>query len=225
MPFPLLLAAGVAQGLISAISAAHQRSLANQQIRNNPFPTQSVPQGVLDATKQAELDANTGLPAEQYMQGQQGIDRNTNAALRASLDRHAGVSNIGAIQDAANNSSLKLNVANAQQRIANKVRFLSQKNTLGQFQNQVWDWNNRQRYLQNAAAARALLGASRQGFNNAADSVLSGAIMQGQNGGFDFGSGSKTLSGGGGALGMQNGDYDAWKKQYDNVHETDPPIQ
>src|SRR6478609_8914336 len=98
MPFPILLAAMAAQGIASAIRAGKQKREANKIIQGNEFPNQNIPQAALDATRLAEIDANTGLPREQYAQAQQNIARNTNNALRQGQDRRTGQANIGAIQ-------------------------------------------------------------------------------------------------------------------------------
>lgn len=177
MPLPLLAAASLISGGISALTGASQRRKANKMIDNNPFPEQQIPQAILDNANLAKMYASRGLPSEQYQKAQRDIQRNANRAIQTATDRRGGLGMIGNIQQASNDANLNLNVADANALRQNQQRQMQQNNVLGQWQNNVWDWNKRQKYIQTAASARALLGAGNANLNQGLDRGLSGLLM------------------------------------------------
>lgn len=177
MGFPFLAAAQLGTGLISGITGLIQKGQANKMIRNNPFPEMQVPDAILNNQRIAEKMSGLGLPSEQYNMAKQNIDRNANTALSYAKDRKSGLAAIGGIQERSNDAALNLDSANAATRQQNQRQLMQQNTALGNWQNNVWDWNKRQKYLQTAASARALLGAGNQNLNIGVDRTLSGGLM------------------------------------------------
>ena len=179
MPIPLLLASSLISGGISAVNGLIQKGQGRRMAANNPFPNQEIPAAILANSEKAKLYENQGLPSEQYQQATRNIDRNSTAALRTATDRRGGLGMASTIQQAANDAKLNLDVANANAVRQNQQRAMQQNNVLGQWQNNVWDWNKRQKYMQTAAAARSLMGAGNANINSGLDRALGGILMSG----------------------------------------------
>lgn len=165
------ISAGV--GLLTAGYSVYkgisQQTQAKRLANANQRPTEPIPQGVLQADKLAENQANEGLPGAQYAQAQQNIQRAQAAALQANRDRRGGLMALPTIQQGTNDANLNLDVQNANARIRNRQALIAEKENLGQWQDKTWGWNNAMKYQETAAASRALLGAGLQNENNGFD--------------------------------------------------------
>lgn len=139
-------------------SQAHQAHKIN---KNNPFPTQTVNPLYAQNLVIAENAAKVGLPQQQYNQGVQNIARNTNMGLRqvARLGRPASAAGI---VRASNDATGALDIADAQARMANQRATYGFRDQLANQQDQVWDWNNKSKFLARTAEAQALKGAGQQ---------------------------------------------------------------
>jgi hypothetical protein len=182
MPIPILAAASLISGGLSAINGLVQKSKGKKMADGNSFPTQEIPAAIRENQQKAKLYENQGLPSEQYQQAMRNINRNSIAALRTATDRRGGLGMASTIQQAANDAKLNLDVANANAVRQNQQRAMQQNNVLGQWQNNVWDWNKRQKYMQTAAAARSLMGAGNANINQGLDRALGGLLMSGLGG-------------------------------------------
>lgn len=175
-----IAAAGLAVSAgVSIARGAKQKKDAKKMADGNPFPNQEIPAAILENQQKAKLYENQGLPSEQYQQGIRNINRNSAAALITATDRRGGLGMASTIQQGANDAKLNLDVANANAVRQNQQRAMQQNNVLGQWQNNVWDWNKRQKYMQTAAAARALMGAGNANINQGIDRGLSAATKVG----------------------------------------------
>lgn len=177
MAFPFLAAAQLGTGLISGITGLIQKGQAKKMIENNPFPEMQIPDAILSNQRIAERMSGLGLPSEQYKMAKQNIDRNANTALSYAKDRKGALAAIGGIQARSNDAALNLDSANAATRQQNQRQLMQQNTAMGNWQNSVWDWNKRQKFLQTAAAARALMGAGNQNLNIGVDRSLAGGLM------------------------------------------------
>lgn len=195
-PVGTLVGAGV--GLISGLFGAGQRRRARKLAEQNAFPDEAIPQGVLDAEKIAEQDANTGLPSEQYNQARQNIARQQSQALSGANDRRSGLFTVAQNQQAGNDALLNLDVQNANARIMNRQKLIAAKENLGQWQDKTWQWNKKAKFEQTAAAARALAGAGNMNLNQGLDRIAGAATGYfGRGGGAGlFGSGGNVPSAG-----------------------------
>lgn len=188
----VMAGAGLVTGGISAVNGIFQKRKANQLIQNNPRAVQDIPNAIKDNQQLAQLYANRGMPSQQYQQQQQSINRSGATAINSAQDRRSGNALIGAIDQNANDANLKLNSADANMQRQNQQNLMKQNNTMGQWQNNVWDWNQRQKYLETAASARALMGAGNANINAGLDRAIGGvtAGLGMKNGMGGFGSGS-----------------------------------
>lgn len=164
--------AGAAAGLISGVTGIFQNARAKKMAKANVRPDYNIP-GEITANQQlAQTMANQGLPGAQYAQQQQAIGRTANNALGAAQTRRGGLGSIGTIQQGANDAMLGLNVADGQQRMANIRNLMQQNQTLAQYRDKQWGWNNQAKYEENAAAVRALRTAGYQNINTALNSFI-----------------------------------------------------
>ena len=135
---------------------------ANKIDRNNVRPIQEVQQEYFKNVSDAEQAARMGMPLQQYQQALQNQQRNFNGvttALGRSANSSAGLSSL---LRASNDAALNLDVQNAQQRVQNQRYLAGQRGVLaGQKQN-AFDWNQKSKYLAEAAKAQALRGAGAQ---------------------------------------------------------------
>ncbi len=183
MPLPILAAASLISGGISALQGAAQKKKAAKLAEQNPFPDQQVPQAILENKALAQQFSNVGLPSEQYQKAQVDIQRNANRTISSATDRRAGLGTIGAVQQGSNDATNNLNVADANARRQNQQQLYGINSQLGQFQNNAWDWNKRQKYMQTAASARSLMGAGNANIFGGLDRALGGLLQSGIGGG------------------------------------------
>lgn len=172
---PLMAVGAAAQGvtgLISGISGLFQKAKANRLEKNNIRPVYDIPQEVRANQQIAQQQASMGMPGAQYQKGLQNINRNAANALSATQDRRSGLSSVGAIQQGANDATLNLTAQDAQQRVANIRNLMAQNQTMAQYRDKAWGWNNQSKYEENAAAIRALRGAGNANINQGINGIL-----------------------------------------------------
>jgi hypothetical protein len=163
-------------GLISGITGLVQKHKANALLAQTKRPTYAIPNEVLQNQKQAELNANTGLPSEQYQQGMQNINRQQNAALQRATDRRGGLLAVAGTQQQANDATLKLDVANAQARLNNQRTLYGINNQVAGYRDKAFNINQMQPYQQNYSYAMGLLGAGNQNLISGIDKFATGGL-------------------------------------------------
>lgn len=173
----------VAGGLISGITGLFQKHKANKLLANLHRPQYVIPNEVLQNQKQAQLNANQGLPSEQYNQGMQNIARQQNSALQRATDRRGGLLAVAGTQQAGNDASLNLDVANANARLKNQNTLYGVNNQVAGYRDKAFQINQMQPYQQDRSYAMGLLGAGNQNLVSGIDKVASGALMAGGRGG------------------------------------------
>lgn len=176
MPIPFLIAAAAVEGVIKIVQAEKQKKEEKQMEAQNTRPVETVPQSVLDATAISKLMASLGMPAPQYAAATRDINRNTTNTLAAARDRRAGVDTIGATNQQANDAKLNLEATNAEMQQKNLANYVQQLGNQGQWENQIWQFNNAQKFQENAAAIRALKTASQANTNSALSGLLATAV-------------------------------------------------
>jgi hypothetical protein len=171
-------AAGLVVGAGTAIySGIKQKQQANQIAKNNPYPTQTVPQALLDNQQLAKEQASTGLPSQQYSDAMKNIQRTQENAIRNATSRRAGIGLIGNIQQNTNDATQKLDVANANARLRNIQQLYNVNNRVGQAQQSAFDWNSKNKYLQNYGYSQSLQGAGNANLVHGVDEIGSGLIQ------------------------------------------------
>lgn len=175
---------GALAGVASSMYGASQMRKAAELAKENQRPTEVVPDSINQNAKLLEVYANNGMPAEQYNQAKQNIARNQNATIQASSDNRGGLMVLPQVQQQSNDAVLNLDVANATARRQAQQQQIQQNNVLGTWQDKVWGWNKQQKYLEQAAAARAMLGAGQANLWSGIDrTVGSGLKLAGTIGG------------------------------------------
>lgn len=162
-------------GLISGISGLFQKSRAKKLARENVRPTYQIPSEILANKELAQLYANQGMPAEQMAQAEKGIGRSQAASLAASVDKRGGLGTIAGIQGATQNAEANLAAQSAAMRMQNIRGLMSANEQLAQYRDKAFEWNQAQKYRENAQAANALMAAGQQNINQGISGVLGGA--------------------------------------------------
>lgn len=205
MPFPIAAAVGLGSGLISGLIGGGQRRKGRKMLNNLVYPTYEIPKEVMDNKSIATDMAATGMPAQQYAQAQQNIQRGQNSAIQQAQNRRAGIGLIGAIQRNSNDAQLGLDVADAKARQENKMNLMNVNSQVAGYRDKAFDWNKKNKYLQDRQYAMSLMGAGNQNIMSGIDKGLASIPLffnKGGSGGGFLGGGS---SGGGGNPNYYNG--------------------
>lgn len=195
-PLGSLIGAG-AGALLGGITGLFQKKKANQILGQNPYPTEAVPNEVLANQQLAQNMALEGMPSEQYSAAEKDIQRQQNAAIRSATDRRSGVQLTGAIQQQSDDATAKLNAESAAMRRQNQLNLQTVNNQVAGWRDKVWDWNQRQKYLQNYQYGQSLLGQGNANMFSGADKLL-GGLTQGYASGMFTRNGRAPISGTGG---------------------------
>lgn len=167
---------------------------------NNPYPEYDIPKEVFQNQNMAKGLAASGLPAAQYQQGQQNIQRNQISSINAAQSRRGGIGLIGNIQQRTNDANLGLDVANANARRQNMQGLMAANSAVAGYRDKAWGWNKQNKYNETRQYALSLQGAGNQNIMGGIDSALGGAVAQwggGSMGGGLFGGGGRRYAGGG----------------------------
>ena len=174
MAFPIMAAAQLLSGGLSLLKGAKQKREAKKIAEGNTRPDMPIPSAILENQKLAKSMAQEGMASEQYTKGLKNIDRSATNALRGATDRRGGLMAVGQVQGSKNDALLNLDVADANARQRNQQGLINQNSNLARYQQNAWDWNKKQKFLETAASARALMGAGNANFNQGLDRGLTG---------------------------------------------------
>lgn len=177
-------------GIISGIVGIGQKKKGNAILAANPRPVEGLPEELSYNEEQAKGMAQNGLPSEQYQQAKKNIQNSQAAAIASATDRRSGNASIGAIQQGTDNAYGGLDVANAEARRQNQLNLQTVNNQVGSFKDKLFDWNQRQKYIENYNMGNALVGQGNANLIKGIDKFASGVIGAGAGG---------LLGGGGGA--------------------------
>lgn len=190
----------IAGGLLSGIVGLSQRSKANKALAALKRPEYNIPNEILENQKNAQMAANEGLPSAQYNQAMQNIQRQQNRGIAAATDRRAGLMALPGLQQQANDTTLNLDVKNAQQRLKNQQQLYGINSQVAGYRDKQWDINKMQPYQRDYQYNMGLLGAGNQNALAGADKFL-GGLLGGSGGGGNNG----VLFGGGANRRMRAG--------------------
>ena len=173
---PLIIGGvSAASGLISGITGLFQKNKGKKLLKNLHYPTETIPQELLQNQQQARINANVGMPSEQYNQAMRNIQRQQLMALRGAQDRRGRLAVLGGLQQGANDALLKLDSENAQQRLNNQRALYGINTQVANTRRDLFDKNVRQKYIQDYNYAQGLIGAGNQNFVGGLDKITSGA--------------------------------------------------
>lgn len=176
------LIGGLGGAAIGIASGLFGRKKAKQTLAQSPYPTQEMPSEITENQQIARGAAIEGMPAEQYAQAQKNIQRNQAAALAAAQDRRSGVQSIGAIQQQSDDASNQLAGQSAEMRRQNISQLLGVNQQAASWKDKLFDWNQKQKYIQQYNYGMGLLGQSNQNLLSGADRALgtiAGAVSSG----------------------------------------------
>ena len=173
---------GIVGGALGIASGLFGKKKANKILAQNPYPTQEMPSEITENQQIARGAATQGMPSEQYEAAQKNIQRNQAAAVSAAQDRRSGVQSIGAIQQASDDATNQLNAQSAEMRRQNRAELYSANQTAASWKDKLFDWNQRQKYIQNYNYGMGLLGQSNQNIMSGADRLLGTAVGAGASG-------------------------------------------
>lgn len=177
-------AGGAAVGLVTGLLG---KKKAKNILAQNPYPNEAMPSEIEANQQIAQGAATEGMPSEQYQEAQKNIQRTQNAATDAASAAPGGaVRNIGAIQQASNDATGQVNAQSAEMRRQNRGELYAANNTAASWKDKLFDWNSRQKYIQNYNYGMGLLGQSNQNIMSGTDKLLgtvSGAASSGLFGG------------------------------------------
>lgn len=178
MAVPIVAIAMLASAAYAAYNAEQQKSKAEELAARNKRPEKKVSQGYMDMVNAARTQAGKYGYAG-MAQDITRLDRATASSMRNI--RESGISPSAMMQAYAGTD---YNTKMAQERMwaqaaQSKERasgiYLNALQTLGQKQDEVWDWNQKAKYQENAAAIAALNEASAANWNTAINTGL-GAV-------------------------------------------------
>jgi hypothetical protein len=171
---PLTLAAvAAAPQIIKGIGGIFKNAKGKKLAKQNEFPDEAVNQNIIQNSAEADQMAQTGMPQAQYNNQQQAIDRNQAGSLRLLSNGNMPNSSLSSLNRAGNDATANLNSQDAVDRQQNQRFAIGQRGLLANEQNRVWDWNHRQRFLQNARAAAEYMHSGSQDISGALDNISS----------------------------------------------------
>lgn len=164
---------GAGAGLLSGES---QKKKGTALLNQNQYPYQPVPQGIQQNAQQANRLALQGLPSAQYQQAMKNIQRQQQDAIVASQSRKSGMDTVANTGQQTNDAQQNLAAADTQARLGNIQSAYQQNQVLGQYTNAAFDWNQKNRYLQNWQYGQSLVGAGNQNMIRGIDAGASSIV-------------------------------------------------
>jgi hypothetical protein len=164
----MALPAAVVAALISSAPAAlkgiqgiFQGIKGKKMAKANVRPTYQIPTGFAKNLAEAEAEARTGLPQQQYNRALQNIQRNQSAGLR-QIGRMGRGGSVAGLARAGMDAGVNLDVADAEARARNRQMARGYRTQLSQQELAKQAYDKFGKYEEDAAAAEALMGAGRQ---------------------------------------------------------------
>lgn len=180
---PISLGISAIPSVFQGIQGLFQVGKGNRLAKANIRPVEQVNPLIAKNAALAEQMGQNGMASQQYNNALNNIGRNQAGAYRQAA--MGGNNNIASLLRAGNDATMNLDVKDQNDRLNNQRFAFGQRGQLAQEQNRVFDWNHKQKYREQAAAAAALQGAGRQNTMGAVNSLsqLGQYAMMGQNGG------------------------------------------
>lgn len=191
MPIPLAAIAAAPQ-IIQGIGGILGLGKGKRNAKKTTRPVEPVNPLFQKNVAMAENMARTGMPQQQYNNQLNNIQRNQAGALSRFGRNGGGTGSLASIVRAGNDATGNLNSQDAMARVNNQRFAFGQRAQLANEQNRVWDYNNKQRYEENAASNAQQIGSNKQNIMNS----LTGLSQIGQLGMMNGGGQGNTYTGG-----------------------------
>lgn len=167
--------ANAAGGLIGGITGLIQKGKAKRLLKAaGEQPLYQIPQEILRNQKQAELNAQEGMPSQQYNNAMKNIQRSQTNALSGALDRRSALMALPRLQQQANDAYGNLDSQDAQMRRQNQQTLYNVGNTTAQYRDKQWNNNELQPWQRKYSYAQQLMGAGNQNFTSGLDKLVGG---------------------------------------------------
>lgn len=168
--------ANIAGGLLGGVTGFFQRKKGRNIVKAaGEQPLYNIPQEILRNQKQAELNAQEGMPSQQYNNAMKNIQASQRNALSSAIDRRSALMAIPGIQRAANNTYGNLDAQDAQMRRQNQQTLYNVGNTTAQYRDKQWNYNQLQPWQRKYNYGMQLMGVGNQNLSGGIDKMASGA--------------------------------------------------
>lgn len=167
--------ANIAGGLIGGVTGYFQKRKARKLLQEaGDQPLYNIPQEILRNQKQAELNAQEGMPSQQYNNAMKNIQRAQTNALSGSLDRRSALMALPRIQQQATDAYGNLDAQDANMRMKNQQTLYNIGNTTAQYRDKEWNTNKMQPWQRKYNYGMQLLGAGNQNFTSGLEKLVGG---------------------------------------------------
>ena len=160
MPLPFIIPAAL--GAAQAGFGLYQNIKGNKILNNTERPEYQIPDEIYQNLTEAQKMALEGLPAEQKEQYLQSIDRGASTALTANASRKGGLSSVNDIMRSQTDAYSTLLTQDATARMQNQQAAMAQRQSLANYKDKAFQYNQDEPYRQNLAEGQALVGSGLQ---------------------------------------------------------------
>lgn len=154
------------------------QAVRSSQIEANR-PTYEIPDEIKQNLTQAQLNAIEGMPEDVRNRYIDQLTRTMATGLQALGDRRGGIAGVAGLARTATDANRDLASMDAQQRQQQEANLMNARQTMANYKDKAFDWNERQKYMEEAQAKEALSGAAIQNITGSANNVM-GGMMQGK---------------------------------------------
>lgn len=199
-----------AQGLsalINGVTGIFQRAKGRRLLKQaGESPTQYIPPEIIRNQEMATINANNGLPQEQYNQAMKNLQRQQLMMLKGSSDRRGGLLTLAGNQQAFNDSLTNLDVQNAKARIQNQNTLYGINNNVAGWKDKIWQNNVKAPWERKYQYAQSLIGSGNQNATTGLDQLGAAGLQYAAGGGFGRrGRSGSNYTGGYGSEGIASG--------------------
>lgn len=152
------------------------QAVRSSQIEANR-PTYEIPDEIKQNLTQAQLNAIEGMPEDVRNRYIDQLTRTMATGLQALGDRRGGIAGVAGLARTATDANRNIAVMDAQQRQQQEANLMNARQTMANYKDKAFDWNERQKYLEEAQAKQALAGSAMQNITGSANNVM-GGMMQ-----------------------------------------------
>jgi len=184
------VAAGVASAAATAAGVKYIKGRRDAKKDAKNRPVYEIPDEIKQNLSQAQLDALTGLPEEQYQRYVQNIQQGSASALQNLSSRKAGIAGVAGVNQQQNEAMGNLLTADVQERERKKALLSGARLDMADYKQQQFQLNKLNPYYEKIAQRQKNDQELFQGISNSM-----GVFMGGQGGGMMGGKGGQ--SGGG----------------------------
>lgn len=152
------------------------QAVRSSQIEANR-PKYEIPDEIKQNLTQAQLNAIEGMPEDVRNRYIDQLTRTMATGLQALGDRRGGIAGVAGLARTATDANRDLAAMDAQQRQQQEANLMNARQTMANYKDKAFDWNEKQKYLEEAQAKQALSGAAIQNITGSANNVM-GGLMQ-----------------------------------------------